>query len=51
MPDPTRRPENDPAPKKLYQTPQLRIYGNIQALTQNVGKASMMDGFKGFKTA
>jgi len=47
----TARQAPNPAPtKKLYRKPQLQIYGDIHALTQNAGKVGAMDNFKGFKT-
>ncbi len=36
--------ESQVAPKKPYQRPSLRIYGNIEALTATVGTGAMSDG-------
>jgi len=38
--------------KKPYQKPNLRVYGDVRALTQATGKVSKnSDGTKGLKTA
>ena len=34
-------------PKKQYQKPGLRVYGNIQALTATVSNTATMDGGSG----
>lgn len=44
------QPVEEKATVKVYRSPQLVEYGNIQQLTNTVGKMGAMDGGKGMGT-
>ena len=39
--------DNAPAPKKPFDPPRLRVYGDIAALTRTVGRTGLADGGMG----
>ena len=39
---------NKNQPKRLYQEPQLQVFGDLRGITQSVGMKGANDGGKGF---
>ena len=39
---------NKNQPKRVYQEPQLQVFGDLRGITQNIGMKGANDGGKGF---